>query len=246
MALESLSSDPMKEDQKPLDGDNDLFSATTPISESASCGLEENDQVEPEAVVNAETGEEESEVENIPERCTAVNDGLLAIHSDKQSAVVQEEESNDSDASMGPLTVTVSVEEGPSEIRYGESTPSSKHPQLGEVGKQEPLPDDPATPVKDTSCPSSAASTPLGKLIIPGIEGSTAESSSTGAGDVNEESSTPSPRTPRQEEQSPRMAEEYLQFWLVMRIFDNEVTIFFHQRYFTEIICQILKNNQHL
>lgn len=224
MTVEVVSSGPTKEDQKSFDVEDDECSSITQISGPTS--LEESRPVEQEAVVNGETGEEESQ--ELEPR--ASNDGLLAVFSDKQSATIREEESDVSDTSMGPPVVTVSVEEYPTEIQEGEFTPTSKHPHLGDLGKQEPLQEEPDTPVKDTSFTSSASSTPVGKLIIPTADSSTAESSSAGMEDVDEETSTPGPCTPRQEEQSPRMADEYLQFWLVMRIFDNEVTIFFHGR----------------
>ena len=253
------SSDPSKEDQQPPDEENDVHGATTPISGPAS--LEKSEQKEAEAVVNAETGEEEEKSMQDP-NTAAVNDGLLAIYSGKQ-----EEESNDLETSLGPTTVTINVEgyprdipdgkstpptkhphlgehpreiqdgestplskpphvgEHPRDIQDGENTPLSKHPHLGEVGKQKPLQGEPVTPVKDSSFTSSAGSTPVEKLIIPSAESSMAESSSTAAEDGEEDSGTP-----RQEELSPRMADEYLQFWLVMRIFDDKVTIFFHRR----------------
>ena len=237
------SSDPSKEDHQPPDEENDVRGATTPISGPTS--LEKSEQIEAEAVVNAETGEAEEKSMQDP-KTAAVNDGLLAIYSGKQHTIVQEEESNDSETSLGPTTVTINVEEyprdipdwestpptkhphlgeHPREIQDGEGTSLSKHPHIGEVGKQQPLQGEPVTPVKDSSFTSSAGSTPVEKLIIPSAESSMAESSSTTAEDVEEDSGTP-----RQEELSPRMADEYLQFWLVMRIFDDKVTIFFHRR----------------
>lgn len=233
------SSDPCKEDHQPPDEENDVPDATiTPISGPTS--LEKSEQMEAEAVVNVETGEdEEKSMQDL--NTASVNDGLFAIYSGKQ-----EEESNDSETSLGPTTVSIKVEEyareiqdeertpptkhphlgeHPREIQDGESTPLSKHPHLGEVGKQQPLQGEPVTPVKDSSFTSSAGSTPVEKLIIPSAESSMTESSSTAAEDVGEDSGTP-----RQKELSPRIADEYLQFWLVMRIFDDKVTIFFHRR----------------
>lgn len=239
LALDVNSSDPCKEDHQPPDEENDVLDATiTPISGPTS--HEKSEQMEVEAVVNVETGEdEEKSMQDL--NTASVNDGLLAIYSGKQ-----EEESNDSETSLGPTTVSIKVEEypreiqdeertpptkhphlgeHPREIQDGESTPLSKHPHLGEVGKQQPLQGEPVTPDKDSSFTSSAGSTPVEKLIIPSAESSMTESSSTAAEDVREDSGTP-----RQKELSPRIADEYLQFWLVMRIFDDKVTIFFHRR----------------
>ena len=267
-ASEFHSREPAKEDERPVDKGNDENDAMTPISEPESCSLEATEEPSSDAVVNAETGEEEStalsEMKDSIEPHDAANDGLLATYSDKKSKIAPEEESNDSDTvgppdftvslgentkgvsegensrppkqgeesdesdATGPPSVTVSLGEDPEGFNDGENALPSKHPHLGDIGKQEPLHEVPSTPVKDTSFASSASSTPVGKLIIPSAEGSTAESSSIGAEDIDEDSS---PRTPRQEDQSPRMAEEFIQFWLVMRIFDNEVTIFFHRRY---------------
>ena len=178
--------------------------------------------------VNVETGEEESAVRSEP--FAATRNDLLAIYSDKQTETAQKEECSDSETSMELPVVTIS-DEGPGKTRDGETTLASKHPFLGDIGKQEPLQVEPSTPEKDTSFTSSANSTPLGKLVIPSVEESNAESIGIGGEDVVEDSGTPSPRTPRQEDQSCLLAEEYLPFWVVMRIFDNEVTIFFHQRY---------------
>ncbi|KAJ7386496.1 hypothetical protein OS493_008630 [Desmophyllum pertusum] len=196
---------------------------------------DQNDALTPKAVMDAGKGTEEIaiplEVENTVDTHTTANEGLLAIYVEKQSTITQQEESNDLDSSIGPLAVTVSLQEDPKENEP--STPPSKHPHLGEVGKQHPTQEEPdspaaATPVKYSSFASSAGSTPVGKLIIPAADVSTADSSNTAAED--DESGTPSPCTPRQEEHSDEIAEKYLQFWLVMRIFDNEVDIFFHRR----------------
>ena len=193
-------------------------------------------ETEKENVVNAETGEAESNAlferksnsEQFPE--TVVNDGLLAIYSDKETTIVQEEETNDFETSVGLPTVTVSVDEYPGEMQEGETTPHSKHPHVSEVGKQQAVQGETVTPVKDSSFTSSAGSTPVGTFMISVAEGSMTEDSSTAVEDGEEDSGTPSPRTPRQDEQNPTMADEYLQFWLVMRIFDDKVTIFFHRR----------------
>lgn len=239
-------SDLIIEGQKPSDEENDELGLTTPIFGPSS--LEESTQVESEdlvnaeieaeeeAVVNAETGEAESNAlferesnsEQLPE--AVVNYGLLAIYSDKETPVIQGEETNDSETSVGLPTVTVSVDGYPGGMQEGETTPHSKHPNLSEVGKQQAMQGETVTPVKDSSFTSSAGSTPVGKLMIPVAEGSMTEGSITAAEDGEEDSGTPSPCTPRQDEQNPTIADEYLQFWLVMRIFDDKVTIFFHRR----------------
>lgn len=177
--------------------------------------------------VNVETGEEESAVRSEP--FAATSNDLLAIYSDEQAEMAQKEECTDSETSMELPVVTIS-DEGPGKIRDGETTVASKHPLFGDMGKQEPLQVEPSTPEKDTSFTSSANSTPVGKLVIPSVEESNAESIGIGEEDVFEDSGTPSPLTPRQGDQSCLLDEEYLPFWVVMRIFDNEVTIFFHQR----------------
>lgn len=177
--------------------------------------------------MNVETGEEESAVRCEP--FAATSNDLLAIYTDEQTETAQKEECTDSETSMELPVVTIS-DEGPGKTRDGETTLASKHPLLGDIGKQEPLQVEPSTPEKDTSFASSANSTPVGKLVIPSVEESNAESIGIGEDGV-EDSGTPSPRTPRQEDPSCLLAEEYLPFWVVMRIFDNEVTIFFHQRY---------------
>ena len=178
--------------------------------------------------VNVETGEEESAVRSEP--FDATSNDLLAIYSDEQNETAQKEECTDPETSMELPVVTIS-DEGPGKTRDSETTLVSKHPLLGDIGKQEPLQVEPSTPEKDTSFTSSSNSTPVGKLVIPSVEESNAESIGIGEEDVFEDSGTPSPLTPRQGDQSCLLAEEYLPFWVVMRIFDNEVTIFFHQRY---------------
>ena len=199
---------------------------------------DQNDALTPKAVMDAGKGTEEIaiplEVENTVDTHTTANEGLLAIYVEKQSTIALQEESTPPrtpDSSIGPPAVTVSFQEDP--VENGETTPPSKHPHIGEVGKQHPTQEEPdspaaATPVKDSSFASSAGSTPVGKLIIPAADVSMADSSNTAAED--DESGTPSPCTPHQEEHRDEIAEEYLQFWLVMRIFDNEVGISFHRR----------------
>lgn len=201
--------------------------ATTPVPESASYSLEETQQPSVDVSVNVETGEEESAVHSEP--FAATSNDLLTIYLDEQTERTQKEECTDSETSMEPPVVTIS-DEGPGKIRDGETTRASKHPLLGDIGKLEPLQVEPSTPEKDTSFTSSANSTPLGNLSIPSVEEINAESSGTGGEDRVEESGTPSSRTPRQEDQSCLLVEEYLPFWVVLRIFDNEVSIFFHQR----------------
>lgn len=94
-----------------------------------------------------------------------------------------------------------------------------------EVGKQNPLQDELNTPVKGNSFASSPNSTPVGKLFLPSPDDNTA----TTPEDVEDDRST-SPRTPRQDEQKFNMVDECLQFWLVLKILEDEVTIFFHRR----------------
>ena len=205
------------------------------VKQEQKSGDDQNGASTPKPVVDSSKKEDEmttlSEVENTLESHAEANDGLLAIYVEKQSATAQEE-SNDSDASVGSTAVTVSLQEDIG--ADGEMTPPSKHLHLGQVGKQHPTQEEPhspaaGTPVKDSSFTSSAGSTPVGKLIMPTVDLTAADFCNTAADE--EEGSTPSPCTPRQEEQyASELAEEYLQFWLVMRIFDNEVAIFFHRR----------------
>lgn len=215
IALEGETSDSEKEHQKSLDDQN---GATTPKAVTDSQRKEERTAI--------------PEVENTVDLHSRANEGLLAIYVPKQADITQQEDSNNSDTSIEPPAVTVSLQEDTGED--GETTPPTKHPHLGQVGKQHPTQEEAdspaaATPVKDSSFTSSAGSTPVGKLLMPAVDVTAADSSDMAAED--DEGSTASPRTPRQEEQSAcEVPEEYLQFWLVMRIFDNEVAIFFHRR----------------
>ena len=214
-ALEGRRSDSGKEQLKSLDDPN---GATTPKAVTDSEGKEEATAV--------------PEMENTLESHSGANEGLLAIYVAKESETTQREESNYSDTALGSPAVTVSLQEDPGKDE--ETTPPTKHPHLSEVGKQDPTQEEAdseaaATPVKDSSFTSSAGSTPVGNLLLAAVNITSANSSGMAAED--DEGSVASPLTPRQEEQSTgEGAEEYLQFWLVMRIFDNEVAIFFHRR----------------
>ena len=214
-AVEGGASDPGKEQQKSL---HDPNGAATPKAVTDSEGKEETTAV--------------PEMENTLKSNSGANEGLLAIYVEKQSETTERDENNYSDTSIGSPAVTVSLQEDP--VEDEEKTPPSKHPHLGQLGKQNPTQeeaDSPAavTPVKDSSFTSSGGSTPVGKLLMAAVDITSADSSDMAAED--DEGSAVSPLTPRQEEQSAgEVAEEYLQFWLVMRIFDNEVAIFFHRR----------------
>ena len=206
------------------------------------CGKEQqnslhdpNGAATPGAVTDSESKQEATavpEMENTLESNSGANEGLLAIYVEKQAETTQREDSNYSDPSIGSPVVTVSSQEDP--VEDEEKTPSTKRPHLGQLGKQNPTQEEaesPAavTPVKDSSFTSSAGSTPVGKLLMAAVDITSADSSDLAAED--DEGSAVSPLTPRQEEQiAGELAEEYLQFWLVMRIFDNEVAIFFHRR----------------
>lgn len=214
-ALEREANDSGKELQKSLD--------------------DQNAAITPKAVADTERKEDNPailEVETTLDSDSDANEGLLAIYVEKDSESTKQEEINALDTSIGSPAVTVSLQEdtGVDEDR----TPPTKHPHLDELGKQHPAQEEadiPAavTPVKDSSFISSAGSTPVGKLLMPAVDVTSANSSDTAAED--DEGSTGSPLTPRQEEQSAgEVVEEHLQFWLVMRIFDNEVAIFFHRR----------------
>ena len=214
-ALEGRRSDSGKEQLKSLDDPN---GATTPKAVTDSEGMEEATAV--------------PEMENTLESHSGANEGLLAIYVERDVETTQREESNYSDTSIGSPAVTVSLQEDP--VEDEETTSPTKHPHLGEVGIQNPTQEEAdsqaaATPVKDSSFTSSAGSTPVGNLLLAAVNITSANSSGMAAED--DEGSVASPLTPRQEEQSTgEGAEEYLQFWLVMRIFDNEVAIFFHRR----------------
>lgn len=194
----------------------------------------EKEATTPKADTGGENGDHKTtaplEVETTLESHTAANDGLLAVYVAKQSTVTQQDVT-DSDASMAPLEVAESQQGSPGENER--ITPSSKPPHLGQVGKQHSADEEPdntaaSTPVKDAYFTSSAGSTPVGKLIIPAVDVSTADSSKTEVED--DETGSPSPCTPRQEQQTAAVEELCLKFWLVMGIFGNEVNIFFHQR----------------
>ena len=214
-ALEGETSDSGNEQKKSLDEPN---GATTPNAVTDSEGKEETHAV--------------PELENTLDSHSGANEGLLAIYVGKHTDVTQNEEGSNLDTSIGTPVVTVSLQEDTGED--GETTPSTKHPHLGQVGKQDPTQEETdspvaVTPVKDSSFTSSAGSTPVGKLFMTAVDITSANASDMAA--ENDEGSAASPLTPRQEEQSAGGdADEYLQFWLVMRIFDNEVAIFFHRR----------------
>ena len=89
-----------------------------------------------------------------------------------------------------------------------------------EVEKQDPLQDELNT------FASSANSTPEGKLLLPSPDDNTTIT----AENAEDDRSTASPRTPRQDKQNFNMVDECLQFWLVLKILEDQVTIFFHRR----------------
>ena len=203
-------------------------------SDSRETG-DQNGATTPNAVTDSERKEETTvilEEENTPDSHSGATDGLLAIYVENHSESTQQEESDIADTSIGSPPVTVSLQEDTGQD--GGTTPPTNHPHLGEVGKQHPTQEEAdsptaVTPVKDASFTSSADSTPVGKLLMAALDVTSAGSSDMAAED--DEGSTTSLLTPRQDEQSAgEAAEEYLQFWLVMRIFDNEVAIFFHRR----------------
>lgn len=97
-----------------------------------------------------------------------------------------------------------------------------------EVEKQNPLQDELNTPVKGNTFASSANSTPEGKLFLPSPDDNTTIT----AENAEDDRSTASPRTPRQDKQNFNMVDECLQFWLVLKILEDQVTIFFHRRLF--------------
>lgn len=95
-----------------------------------------------------------------------------------------------------------------------------------EVGKQNTLRDELNTLVNGNTFASSASSTPEGKLFLPSPDDNTM----TATENAEDDRSTPSPRTPRQDKQNFNMMDECLQFWLVLKILEDKVTIFFHRR----------------
>ena len=148
-ALEREANDSGKELQKSLD--------------------DQNAAITPKAVTDTERYTAILEVETTLDSDFDANEGLLAIYVEKDSESTKQEEIT----SIGSPAVTVSLQEdtGVDEDR----TPPTKHPQLGEVGKQHPAQEEediPAavTPVKDSSFISSAGSTPLGKLLMPAVD----------------------------------------------------------------------------
>ena len=158
------------------------------------------------------------EVQATPESHTSANDRLSTVYIEKQATTTQHEES---------------VEDNLRE--NGMITPPSRPPHLGQLGRQrskeeeEPGNTAASTPLRDdASFASSAGSTPIGKLIIPGEDVGAADSSNAEA--EEDESYPPGPCTPRHDELSVSSSESCLKFWLVMKILDSEVNIVFHQR----------------
>ena len=158
------------------------------------------------------------EVQATPESHTSANDRLSTVYIEKQATTTQHEES---------------VEDNLRE--NGMITPPSRPPHLGQLGRQrseeeeEPGNTAASTPLRnDASFASSAGSTPIGKLIIPGEDVGAADSSNAEA--EEDESCPPGPCTPRHDELSVSSSESCLKFWLVMKILDSEVNIVFHQR----------------
>ena len=158
------------------------------------------------------------EVQVTPESHTSANDRLSTVYIEKQATTTQHEES---------------VEDNLRE--NGMITPPSRPPHLGQLGKQrseeeeEPGNTTASTPLgDDASFASSAGSTPIGKLIIPGEDVGAADSSNAEA--EEDESCPPGPCTPRHDDLSVSSSESCLKFWLVMKILDSEVNIVFHQR----------------
>ena len=158
------------------------------------------------------------EVQATPESHTSANDRLSTVYIEKQATTTQHEESTEDNLREN-----------------GMITPPSRPPHLGQLGKQrseeeeEPGNTTASTPLgDDASFASSAGSTPIGKLIIPGEDVGAADSSNAEA--EEDESCPPGPCTPRHDELSVSSSESCLKFWLVMKILDSEVNIVFHQR----------------
>ena len=95
-----------------------------------------------------------------------------------------------------------------------------------EVEKQNALQDELNTPVKGNTFASSANSPPEGKLFLPSPD----DNATITTENAEDDRSTASPRTPRQDKQNFNMVDECLQFWLVLKILEDQVTIFFHRR----------------
>lgn len=149
---------------------------------------------------------------------TSANDRLSTVYIEKQATTTQHEESTEDNLREN-----------------GMITPPSRPPHLGQLGRQrseeeeEPGNTAASTPLRnDASFASSAGSTPIGKLIIPGEDVGAADSSNAEA--EEDESCPPGPCTPRHDELSVSSSESCLKFWLVMKILDSEVNIVFHQR----------------
>ena len=149
---------------------------------------------------------------------TSANDRLSTVYIEKQATTTQHEESTEDNLREN-----------------GMITPPSRPLHLGQLGRQrseeeeEPGNTAASTPLRnDASFASSAGSTPIGKLIIPGEDVGAADSSNAEA--EEDESCPPGPCTPRHDELSVSSSESCLKFWLVMKILDSEVNIVFHQR----------------
>ena len=183
-------------------------------------------------VMNEETREEENTPFHLEECSSPPNPdcGLESRQVDvpdaqagTQSPRLAQEQSeafHAADISQPLPTVAVSLDEG-----IKKDGDSSKRQHLSQIGRQHRTEVDFAapeavTPAKDITFTSSAESTPVGSLLNHGadsINGTTEEEAS--------------PRTLQQADAC--LADdvtETLQFWLVMRVFDNHVDIFFHQR----------------
>ena len=200
--------------------------ALSPLTQGENGGYLDKQQEEEATTPNPDTDGENYnqkslpllEVQATPESHTSANDRLSTVYIEKQATTTQHEES---------------VEDNLRE--NGMITPPSRPPHLGQLGRQrskeeeEPGNTAASTPLRDdASFASSAGSTPIGKLIIPGEDVDAADSSNAEA--EEDESCPPGPCTPRHDELSVSSSESCLKFWLVMKILDSEVNIVFHQR----------------
>lgn len=202
------------------------IAALSPLTQGENGGYLDKQQEEEATTPNPDTDGENYdqkslprlEVQATPEPHTSANDRLSTVYIEKQATTTQHEESTEDNLREN-----------------GMITPPSRPPHLGQLGKQrseeeeEPGNTAASTPLRnDASFASSAGSTPIGKLIIPGEDVGAADSSNAEA--EEDESCPPGPCTPRHDELSVSSSESCLKFWLVMKILDSEVNIVFHQR----------------
>lgn len=202
------------------------IAALSPLTQGENGGYLDKQQEEEATTPNPDTDGENYdqkslprlEVQATPESHTSANDRLSTVYIEKQATTTQHEESTEDNLREN-----------------GMITPPSRPPHLGQLGKQrseeeeEPGNTAASTPLRnDASFASSAGSTPIGKLIIPGEDVGAADSSNAEA--EEDESCPPGPCTPRHDELSVSSSESCLKFWLVMKILDSEVNIVFHQR----------------